>query len=83
MDRIEISVAELLEALAAVHEPEDGPAGALTLLEWSEALGLDDRGARKKLQLLNRAGRLECLRVHRIGMDGRRTNVPAYRLRAA
>lgn len=82
MDRIEVSVAQLLEALSQARPtPADTPDGALTMQEWADALRMDERVARKKIQTLFRAGRVDVYRVPRVGMDGRNYLAPAYRVK--
>jgi DNA-binding transcriptional regulator PaaX len=79
--RIEITESELLEALRTARPTADtGPADACTLLELADAMAVNERTARKALHRLWRAGRIECVRVTRPAMDGRLSNVPAYRV---
>lgn len=75
MARVEITQAELLDALAtASAEPED----ARTLAELSAETGLSERKTRAALHALNAAQRLVVHRVTRMALDGRNATVPAY-----
>lgn len=81
MDRVTITQGELIAALqAAMEQPDDDPEGAVTAAELAEQLDWHVVKVRDELGKLDRAGRLECVKVIRRDITGRVGNRPAYRL---
>ena len=80
MDRVTVTQSELIAALQAAMEQPDDPEGAVTTAELAEQLGWHVVKVRDELGKLDRAGRLECVKVIRRDITGRVGNRPAYRL---
>ena len=80
MDRVSVTQGELIAALQAAMEQPDDPAGAITSAELAAQLGWHIVKVRDELGKLDRAGRLECVKVTRRDITGRVGNRPAYRL---
>lgn len=77
MDSLNITTAELLEALAAATTGE-GPDHARTAQEMAREARITLSQVQKALRLLHVQGRLVPHRVTRVGIDGRAARVPAY-----
>lgn len=77
---VSITTNELLEAIRKAQRSIKDPGGFTTITEMRDASGMCRNAIAHHLQLFKQAGRLECRRVQREGLDGRRTVVPAYRV---
>lgn len=75
---IEITKAELLEALAKAQPGASGPEEAMTSAEMAEAFGIGEKRLRKALHALKNEGRLEHTPVIRTSLDGRRIVTAGY-----
>lgn len=75
-----ITTAEIIQALhdARDHLPTR-PEGAHTVNEIADATGWKKSAVLLRLHALQRAKQLECVHVVMSSIDGRRSNVPAYR----
>ena len=75
-----ITTAEIIQAL---HDARDQlpvrPEGAHTVREIAQATGWTRNAVMIRLHALQQAKQLECLHVVLSSIDGRRSNVPAYR----
>ena len=71
---------EWLAALEAMQQRPDDP--GLTCVELSELWGCSTRTALARLRQLHRTGRLTGGRKMVEGIDGRRSQVPCYRLKS-
>lgn len=78
MGRIEVTEAELLDALRQSRNNEDGD--GLSSSEIAELLGCTQTLAVKKLGVLARAGRLRVGRRSGIRLDGIPCKIPVYKL---
>jgi hypothetical protein len=73
---------ELLDALReAFARVEDTPDGVFTTQDLVQMTGRGEEKVRAQIRQLMGAGEAECIHVYRTAMDGRRTRVPAYRLK--
>jgi len=77
---VSITTNELLEAIRKAQRSIKDPGGFTTITEMRDASGMCRNAIAHHLRLFKQAGRLECRRVPREGLDGRRTMVPAYRV---
>ena len=77
---VSITTNELLEAIRKAQQSIKDPGGFTTITEMRDASGMCRSAIAHHLRLFKQAGRLECRRVPREGLDGRRTMVPAYRV---
>lgn len=74
---------DILDVLRdALNTPPEGPEGAYTTDELSEATGMHIRPLRELLKTLLKKGEAEVVRVRRTAIDGRNALVPAYRIRS-
>jgi hypothetical protein len=81
-ERIELTERDLIEALLAAQVGNDGDqSGAMTVWQMEQETGRSKNWIRTKLRLLYEAGRVECVRVPRTMLDGRKSSAPAYRLK--
>lgn len=78
-----LTVDAILAELAEVTRVQPEGGGGVTVAELAMQLRCSERIARRKLNALHIAGRLECIRMTRPAMDGRQVVVPTYRVRAA
>ena len=76
-----ITTAELLEALAAERRPPTQPADTFTRVQLMQALGCGKDLALKHIHALVAAGRVEPTKVPVTDLVGRTTTMPGYRLR--
>lgn len=83
MDRIEVTHAELVAALAEAANVTDDGGGAMTSSELSRATGRGEKWLRDHIRSLLAEDRAEVVFVQRRDIAGRPTRVPAYRLKAA
>lgn len=72
--------AALLDALREARQAFENPEGALTANELAEQMRCPITEARRKIGLLLKQRKAECVRVKRERIDGRMQYVPAYRL---
>lgn len=70
----------LLGALRDAREAFENTEGAMTANELAEKMGKDIKETRKRIGLLLKQKRAECVPVKRERIDGRSQTVPAYRL---
>lgn len=83
MEGSSITEAEVIQALEeAFARSEDGES-AVTTVELVGATGKTTNCVREGLKRLMKEGRLECVRVPRLTLDGRTHPVPGYRLKGA
>jgi predicted ArsR family transcriptional regulator len=74
---------ELRDALAARQPTDDRPEGAVRVVELCKQLGWSDHRVRDHIRDLLEAGEAERVGISIEGLDGRRMNVVAYRLKRA
>lgn len=72
--------AALLEALRAAMGAAEDCEGALTTRELCEMLGISEKTARKRIDRLQREGRVQVVHVPRKRIDGEIRPTAAYRL---
>lgn len=70
----------LLEALQTARGEIENPEHAKTANELAGEMRCDIKEARRRIGILLRERRAECVRVKRPRIDGRDQYVPAYRL---
>lgn len=75
-----ITTSEILEAIRVAQRSVKDPGGFTTITEMQDASKMCRTNIAGHLRSFKRAGRLECRRVPREGLDGRSTMVPAYRV---
>jgi DNA-binding CsgD family transcriptional regulator len=73
---IHVSRNEWLDALEAAMTPETSE--GKTAGELSDEAGISIKSLRPLIASLQREGRVECRKAIRIGIDGRRAQVPVY-----
>jgi hypothetical protein len=80
--RIEITANELLEALNEASRPKitENPPGFFVVSELSAETGVCVRVIMGRLRVAESADRVERIMVWRERSDGRRAQVPAYRI---
>lgn len=71
---------ELLAALREAQEAQEDPEGAFSKRELMEIFDLSDEPTRDRIRMLVNAGRMECVKVRRVRMDGVQQTIPGYRL---
>ena len=75
-----ITTDDILDALRdALGQPNAD--GAHTVQEICEIMGCGATATRKALIAMQKAGRLEVIRVRRVALDGRTCSTPAYRVK--
>lgn len=77
MARVTITEAELMDALASSIRSE-APEDARTVHQLAKVAGVPESRIAKTLRALASEGRVVPHRVPHVGVDGRRTTVPAY-----
>lgn len=82
MDRIEVTHADLIEALMSAERASSAPEGAFTAAELERMLGMGRDKLYRKLRALVAENRVESMQVRRNDITGRPVAVPAYRLTA-
>ena len=75
-----ITPAELLDAIRTAAKGQREAPGFATLADIAGQSGLSKGLVIDALHEYHRKGRLDCTRVVRTGIDGRRTSIPAYRI---
>lgn len=75
--RVEITTAEILDALAVSRRPND-PEGAKTIQELMRETGFEKTKVTSGVRRLWLRGRVVVHQVLRAGMDGKMRPVPAY-----
>lgn len=75
-----ITTAELLEAIAAERRPASQPADTFTRVQLMQALGCGKDLALKHIHTLLRAGRITPTTIPLADIIGRTSPVPGYRL---
>jgi predicted DNA-binding transcriptional regulator len=75
---LNLTEAEVLEELRRALEKQPSPDGAMTVKEIMRELSLSKESARALVGEQIEAGKMECVRVYRKGID-RMSKVPAYR----
>ena len=80
---LDITENELIRALAeATLDVDENRDGFLTAREMVRALDWPENRVKAQLRTLHEEGRIETRKVVIVDIAGRRTRVPAYRLRA-
>lgn len=75
---------DLLEALRdALKAPTERPEGAHTVREIRAITGQAAETVCDALRRMIESGAVECVQVPQMRIDGRKTRVPAYRVKAA
>ena len=69
---------ELLTALQGAQVTDDAPA-AIRMAQLVEATGRSELSLSRDIRRLIEAGRVECVKVPFVRIDGTRVRVPAYR----
>ena len=82
MDRVEVTATELLDALREATAHGASPENAITVTEMCERWGMSRQKAQRSLRAAMAGGKVECVQKPIIDISGRKTFVPAYRLRA-
>lgn len=75
-----ITTAELLEAIAAERRPASQPADTFTRVQLQHAVGCGKDLALKHIHALVRAGRAVPTTIAMVDLAGRTASVPGYRL---
>jgi hypothetical protein len=75
-----ITTAELLEAIAAEQRPPSQPKDTFTRVQLQQALGCGKDLALRHIHALLRAERIEATTIPLVDIIGRTTPVPGYRL---
>lgn len=71
---------DALEAIReALQQPTSRPEGAYTAAELQEMAGVGDRTIRRALRAMLAEGKVECIRIPVLYIDGRLVSTPAYR----
>lgn len=78
---MKISQNDILEALAEALKarPDNDETGAVTTTELQEVVVKGIDALRRDLKRLIAEGKIECVRVWRVGIDGRYSPIPGYR----
>ncbi len=71
---------ELISALEATRGNVDDDPAAMTVRQLCALTGRSEASTTRRIRALIDAGRVVCVRVPWIRIDGARTNVPAYKL---
>lgn len=75
-----MDVNEIVEELSAALLLQDSPEGYYTTEELGEIMGLSISAVRRRLKVLNKAGRLQVVKKSVASMDGVIRPVQAYRI---
>ena len=77
----DVEIDELITALETAREGSinDDPA-AMTVRQLCEMTGRSEVTTTRRIRALMEAGRVVCVRISFVRIDGVRTNIPAYKL---
>lgn len=74
------TIEELLAALEAARPSTPDDPAAMTIRQLREKTGYSEVMTARQLRSLMEAGRVVCVRIPFVRIDGARTTVPAYKL---
>ena len=80
MNEETFTIEELLAALEAARPSTTDDPAAMTIRQLREKTGYSEVTTARQLRSLMEAGRVVCVRIPFVRIDGARTTVPAYKL---